>query len=72
MTRDGPFGFGNADDYLGLGPGPSYLDPGSGGPDNDFANRNTTFMTWNLLHLARLPGQPGHSRPYSHPDSPMR
>ena len=38
----------------GVGPGPSYLDPGSGGPDNDFTNRNTTFMTWNLLHLARL------------------
>ena len=36
------------------GPGPSYLDPGSGGPDNDFTNRNTTFMTWNLLHLARM------------------
>jgi multimeric flavodoxin WrbA len=25
------------------GPGPSYLDPGSGGPENDFTNRNTTF-----------------------------
>ncbi len=36
------------------GPGPSYLDAGSGGPENDFTNRNTTFMTWNLLHLARL------------------
>jgi multimeric flavodoxin WrbA len=36
------------------GPGPSYLDPGSGGPQNDFTNRNTTFMTWNLLHLARM------------------
>ena len=36
------------------GPGPSYLDPGSGGPGNDFTNRNTTFMTWNLLHLARV------------------
>src|SRR5687768_1070232 len=36
------------------GPGPSYLDPGSGGPDNDFTNRNTTFMTWNLMHLAAL------------------
>jgi multimeric flavodoxin WrbA len=36
------------------GPGPSYLDPGSGGPDNDFTNRNTTFMSWNLMHLARL------------------
>jgi len=37
-----------------VGPGPSYLDPGSGGPGNDFTNRNTTFMTWNLLHLARM------------------
>ncbi|WP_444946748.1 flavodoxin family protein [Microbulbifer sp. VTAC004] len=36
------------------GPGPSYLDPGSGGPQNDFTNRNTTFMTWNLMHLARI------------------
>jgi multimeric flavodoxin WrbA len=41
--------------WLGeAGPGPSYLDEGSGGPDNEFTNRNTTFMTWNLLHLARL------------------
>lgn len=37
-----------------VGPGPSYLDPGSGGPENDFTQRNTTFMTWNLLHLARM------------------
>jgi multimeric flavodoxin WrbA len=36
------------------GPGPSYLDPGSGGPENDFTNRNTTFATWNMLHLARM------------------
>ena len=36
------------------GPGPSYLDEGSGGPQNDFTNRNTTFMTWNLLHMARI------------------
>ena len=36
------------------GPGPSYLDDPGGGRDNDFTNRNTTFMTWNLLHLARL------------------
>lgn len=41
------------------GPGPSYLDPGSGGPENDFTNRNTTFMTWNLLHLARMLKQAG-------------
>ena len=41
--------------WLGeAGPGPSYLDPGSGGPENDFTNRNTTFMTWNLMHLARM------------------
>lgn len=36
------------------GPGLSYLDPGSHGPKNDFTNRNTTFMTWNLLHMARM------------------
>jgi multimeric flavodoxin WrbA len=51
--------------WLGeIGPGPSYLDPGSGGPENDFTNRNTTFMTWNLLHLTRmikdLGGIPAH------------
>ncbi len=38
----------------GVGPGPSYLDEGSGGPENDFTNRNTTFMTWNLLHFALM------------------
>ena len=36
------------------GPGPSYLDENSGGPENDFTNRNTTFMTWNLMHAARM------------------
>lgn len=36
------------------GPGPSYADPDSGGPENDFTQRNTTFMTWNLMHMARL------------------
>ena len=36
------------------GPGPSYMDPGSGGPENDFTQRNTTFMTWNLMHMARM------------------
>lgn len=41
--------------WLGeAGPGPSYMDEGSGGPENDFTNRNTMFMTWNLLHLARM------------------
>jgi multimeric flavodoxin WrbA len=37
-----------------IGPGPSYLDPGSGGPDNDFTNRNTSFMTFNLMHMAAM------------------
>jgi multimeric flavodoxin WrbA len=37
-----------------VGPGASYLDEGSGGPENDFTNRNITFMTWNLMHLARI------------------
>lgn len=37
-----------------VGPGPSYLDEGSGGPESDFTNRNTTFMTWNLMHVAAL------------------
>lgn len=40
------------------GPGPSYGDDngkgGKAGLSNDFTNRNTTFMTWNLLHLAKL------------------
>ncbi|MGQ0573599.1 MAG: flavodoxin family protein [Pseudonocardia sp.] len=36
------------------GPGPSYLDEGSGGPQNDFTRRNTTIMTWNLMHLAAM------------------
>jgi multimeric flavodoxin WrbA len=40
------------------GPGPSYGDPRKDGRpegfDNDFTNRNTTFMTWNLMHLAKM------------------
>lgn len=36
------------------GPGPSYGDDGTVGLDNDFTNRNTTFMTWNLMHTARM------------------
>lgn len=35
------------------GPGPSYGDDGAG-YDNEFTQRNTTFMTWNLMHMARL------------------
>ena len=39
------------------GPGPSYGDVVDGEPvgvDNEFTQRNTTFMAWNLIHLARL------------------
>lgn len=36
------------------GPGPSYGDDGQVGMDNEFTQRNTTFMTWNLMHLARM------------------
>ena len=37
-----------------IGPGPSYLDDGSGGPETEFTQRNLTFMTWNLMHFARM------------------
>ncbi len=58
------------------GPGPSYLDPGSGGPENDFTNRNTTFMTWNLLHMTRMMtdagGIPAHGNQRSEWDAGCR
>lgn len=41
-----------------VGPGASYGDEEEDGSraglDNDFTNRNTTFMTWNLMHLAQM------------------
>ncbi|WP_299669083.1 flavodoxin family protein [uncultured Polaribacter sp.] len=37
-----------------VGPGPSYLDEESNAKDNSFTNRNTTFMTYNLMHLANM------------------
>lgn len=41
--------------WLGeIGPGPSYLDPGSGGPESEFTRRNTEIMSWNLMHLAAM------------------
>lgn len=63
--------------WLGeAGPGPSYLDEGSGGPENDFTNRNTTFMTWNLLHMARMiqdaGGVPAHGNQRSKWDAGCR
>ncbi|WP_406423975.1 flavodoxin family protein [Streptomyces sp. NBC_00873] len=58
------------------GPGPSYLDAGSGGPDNEFTKRNTTFMTWNLMHLAamlkRAGGIPAHGNQRSEWDAGCR
>lgn len=36
------------------GPGPSYGDDDKVGLDNDFTRRNTTFMAWNLMHMARM------------------
>ena len=36
------------------GPGPSYLDAAAGGEHNAWTTRNTVFMTWNVLHLARM------------------
>lgn len=41
-----------------IGPGPSYGDKRDDGThvgfDSDFTNRNTTFMAWNLMHMARM------------------
>lgn len=63
-----------------VGPGPSYGDDGVG-QDNTFTQRNTTFMSWNLLHLARLlkdakgltargnqPGEWEKGNTFGHPD----
>jgi len=64
-------------DWLGeAGPGPSYRDEGSGGPENDFTNRNTTFMAWNLMHMARMlkdaGGIPAHGNQRSEWDAGCR
>jgi len=49
--------------WLGeAGPGPSYGDieysglelETPAGYDNDFTNKNTTYMAWNLMHMAKL------------------
>jgi hypothetical protein len=46
------------------------------GPENDFTNRNTTFMTWNLMHLARMikdaGGMPAHGNQRSEWDAGCR
>jgi multimeric flavodoxin WrbA len=57
------------------GPGPSYGDDGIW-LDNDFTNRNTTFMTYNLLHTARMlkdrRGMPAHGNQRSEWDAGCR
>lgn len=50
--------------WLGeIGPGPSYGDRTEDGRragfDHDFTQRNTTILSWNLVHLARLLKQAG-------------
>ena len=46
------------------------------GPENDFTNRNTTFATWNLLHMARMlkdaGGIPAHGNQRSEWDAGAR
>lgn len=58
------------------GPGPSYMDKDSGGPQNDFTNRNTTFMSWNLMHLGliikKAGGIPAHGNQRSEWDAGCR
>lgn len=57
------------------GPGPSYGDDGAGF-DNDFTNRNTTFMTWNLMHMGKMlkdaGGVPAHGNQRSEWDAGCR
>lgn len=58
-----------------VGPGPSYGDDGAG-LDSDFTNRNTTFMTWNLMHIASIlksnGGVPAHGNQRSEWDAGCR
>lgn len=67
--------------WLGeIGPGPSYGDKLPDGTragfDSDFTNRNTTFMTWNLMHLAKMlkdaGGMPAHGNQRSEWDKGER
>jgi hypothetical protein len=49
---------------------------GSGGPANDFTRRNATFMTWNLMRMARLlrdaGGSPAHGNQRGERDAGCR
>lgn len=57
------------------GPGPSYGEDGMG-LDNDFTNRNITFMAWNLMHTAQMlrkaGGVPAHGNQRSKWDAGAR
>ena len=63
-----------------VGPGPSYGDKQPDGTraglDSDFTNRNATFMTWNLMHLAKMlkdnGGVPAHGNQRSKWDAGAR
>ena len=48
----------------------------SGGPENDFTNRNTTFMTWKIMFMARMlkdaGGIPAHGNQRSEWDAGCR
>lgn len=46
----------NADSgWIGsIGPGPSFLNPSSGGPQTDFTNQTLTTLSWNTMHLAAI------------------
>ncbi len=46
----------NADSgWIGpIGPGPSFLNPASNGPETDFTNQTLTTLSWNLMHLAAM------------------
>ena len=61
------------------GPGPSYLDGDAGGQHNAWTTRNSVFLAWNVLHLARMlkdaGGIPAHGNAapdwdLAHPDHP--
>ena len=62
------------------GPGPSYGDDDGDGEKigfaNDFTQRNTTIMTWNLMHMARMikdaGGIPAHGNQRSDWDAGCR
>ena len=46
------------------------MDEGSGGLENDFTSRNTTFMTWNLPRMIKdAGGIPAHGSQHSEWDA---